>query len=76
MNSEFPCRTKTISGTNYIVSIYTLENKKLVGSTCCFTEDQANNMVERYTQNSKYYCEIVPSHWAKDICIECGQEQY
>lgn len=76
MNSEYPCRTKTISGKRHIVTIYRKDDKTKVVSVGCNTEEHANRTVERYLQNPQYYCEIALQLWTEEVCIECGQEAY
>ena len=75
-DEEYPCRTKTISGITYIVTVYRAADKTKIMSTGCSTEEQADRLIERYLQNPKYTCEKVPRNWEQEICIECGREYY
>lgn len=76
---EFPCRTKTISGVDYIIKCYSASDNSL-RSSCSggFTEESANAHVNRMKEKlgDKYRWEIVTHSWTKEVCIECGKEDW
>jgi hypothetical protein len=75
-DEEFPCRTKTISGTNYHVTIWRGKKKtgKPSGLTSFSTEEKAKNFCEGLSGHPYY--EITPNHWTEEVCIECGKKEY
>jgi hypothetical protein len=78
MESEFPCRTKIINGTNYLVKIWSKSGREEpLMTTTCYSESEAQALIERMMSLAvidKY--EIVPISWQQTVCIECGEESF
>lgn len=76
-DKEFPCRTKTITGIIYNLSIWNgLEaDGKPSGFTSFNTMEAAQNFIDLcLARGTKFKYEIKPKHWEEEVCIECGKE--
>jgi hypothetical protein len=75
---EFPCRTKEISGTDYIVKMYLVSDGSLRMSTTRYSEEDAQKYIDRMKASlgDKYRYEVTPRPWTQRVCIECGKEDW
>lgn len=75
MDKEFRCRTKTISGTNYSVTI--LRDGKPQGyASCGDSMESAERLAEKFREIPGIETKIEKSHWSRKVCIECGNEVF
>lgn len=65
-DQEFPCRTKEVSGTTYIIKMYLVSDQSLRMSTSNESEEQAKGWADRMNKalgEGKYRFEITPYPW-------------
>lgn len=72
--AEYPCRTKTISGTSY--SILVLRDGKPRGYASGYDSiEAAERLAEKFRAIPGIETKIEETHWTKEVCIECGEER-
>lgn len=73
---KFPCRTKTISGTRYLVQWFAPDGSMHASTVCDSKEDADNRAASIAAKQANYTVKITPEPWTEDICIECGKGEY
>jgi len=73
---EFPCRTKSISETDYSIIVYSVpENEKVASISYFFSEEQAQTYIDRMPKTDNRRFEIVSRTYTREVCIECGKDE-
>jgi hypothetical protein len=77
MVEEFPCRTKTLSGTSFRIEMYRVSDGVRSGSTSVESEKEKDSFIKAMEDSSpnKYTFKVTPYLWSEEVCIECGQRQ-
>lgn len=79
--AEFPCRTKTVSGTEYFVKMYDGAGDLRMTASNYESEEAAQRYIDRMRgrlgeKYKDWRFEIKSNSWTQEVCIECGNEVY
>lgn len=73
--SEYPCRTKEISGIEYHVTIS--RDGKVVSHASGLGQEASERLAEKWREISpENEVKVYSTTWTRTVCIECGNESY